>query len=181
MDDTGASLRVKTWEAGESPNNNQWSQVVTHPSTNQTQCCLTSLIRREAVFATWYGRWPKQTTNRRLEKARGGRGASPTTPVAKKAGVTVMQQQSEAPKRRNSMERPVAGKTFPRTTTIHKNRVQPSKPRPKEETATKQEGRRQPSWRNETRQGRSQQRHTRGRVGKNQRVIVYLGGHPSKK
>ena len=32
------------------------SQAVTHPSTNQTQCCLTSVIRRELVFSTWYGR-----------------------------------------------------------------------------------------------------------------------------
>lgn len=38
--------------------NSIWcSQAVTHPSTNQTQRCLTSLIGREAVFSTWYGRW----------------------------------------------------------------------------------------------------------------------------
>ena len=37
--------------------NSIWcSQAVTHPSTNQTQRCLTSLIGREAVFSTWYGR-----------------------------------------------------------------------------------------------------------------------------
>ena len=36
-------------------NNNWWSQAVTHPSTNQTQRCLTSLI----VCTTWYGRWPE--------------------------------------------------------------------------------------------------------------------------
>jgi len=33
------------------------SLTVTHPSTNQTQRCLTSLIGREAVHSTWYGRW----------------------------------------------------------------------------------------------------------------------------
>ena len=33
-----------------------YSQVVTHPSTNMTQCCLTSVIRRERVLSTWYGR-----------------------------------------------------------------------------------------------------------------------------
>ena len=33
-----------------------YSQAVTHPSTNTTQCCLTSVIGRELVFSTWYGR-----------------------------------------------------------------------------------------------------------------------------
>ena len=33
--------------------------AVTHPSTDQTQRCLTSLIGREAVHSTWYGRWHK--------------------------------------------------------------------------------------------------------------------------
>ena len=36
-----------------------YSQAVTHPSTNQTQRCLTSLIGREAVCSTWYGRWQR--------------------------------------------------------------------------------------------------------------------------
>ncbi len=37
--------------------NSTWgSQAVTHPSTNQAQCCLTSVIGRELVFSTWYGR-----------------------------------------------------------------------------------------------------------------------------
>uniref|UniRef100_T1IHY8 SGS domain-containing protein n=1 Tax=Strigamia maritima TaxID=126957 RepID=T1IHY8_STRMM len=31
------------------------SQAVTHPSTNQTRCCLTSGIGREPVFSAWYG------------------------------------------------------------------------------------------------------------------------------
>ena len=40
-----------------------YSQAVTHPSTNTTQRCLTSVIGRELVLSTWYGRrhyvWPK--------------------------------------------------------------------------------------------------------------------------
>ena len=32
------------------------SQAVTHPSTGQAQRCLTSVIGREPVFSTWYGR-----------------------------------------------------------------------------------------------------------------------------
>ena len=37
--------------------NSTWcSQAVSHPSTNQAQRCLTSVIRRELVFSTWYGR-----------------------------------------------------------------------------------------------------------------------------
>ena len=34
----------------------KYSQAVTHPSTNLAQCCLTSVIRRELVYSTWYGR-----------------------------------------------------------------------------------------------------------------------------
>ena len=35
---------------------NTWcSQAVTHLSTNQAQCCLTSVIGREPVHSTWYG------------------------------------------------------------------------------------------------------------------------------
>ena len=33
-----------------------YSQAVTHPSTNQARRCLTSVIGREPVFSTWYGR-----------------------------------------------------------------------------------------------------------------------------
>ena len=40
-----------------------YSQAVTHPSNNTTQRCLTSVIGRELVLSTWYGRrhyvWPK--------------------------------------------------------------------------------------------------------------------------
>ena len=34
----------------------KYSQAVTHPSTNLAQCCLTSVIGRELVCSTWYGR-----------------------------------------------------------------------------------------------------------------------------
>ena len=33
-----------------------YSQAVTHPSSNHARCCLTSVIGRELVFSTWYGR-----------------------------------------------------------------------------------------------------------------------------
>ena len=33
-----------------------YSQAFTHPSTNEALRCLTSVIRREPVFSTWYGR-----------------------------------------------------------------------------------------------------------------------------
>ena len=36
--------------------NTEYSQAVTHPSTNSAQCCLTSVIGRELVYSTWYGR-----------------------------------------------------------------------------------------------------------------------------
>ena len=43
-----------------------YSQAVTHPSTNTTQRCLTSVIGRELVLSTWYGRrhslWLKTQT-----------------------------------------------------------------------------------------------------------------------
>ena len=32
------------------------SQAVTHLSTNHARRCLTSVIGREPVFSTWYGR-----------------------------------------------------------------------------------------------------------------------------
>ena len=37
-------------------NSTQCSQEVTHPSTDWALCCLTSVIKRELVFSTWYGR-----------------------------------------------------------------------------------------------------------------------------
>lgn len=44
------------FESPKKVNNIGYSQAVTHPSTNPTQCCLTSVIGRELVFSTWYGR-----------------------------------------------------------------------------------------------------------------------------
>src|ERR1700730_7553059 len=34
----------------------RYSQAVTHPSTNRARRCLTSVIGRELVCSTWYGR-----------------------------------------------------------------------------------------------------------------------------
>ena len=31
-------------------------QAVTHPSTDRARCCSTSVIGREPVLSTWYGR-----------------------------------------------------------------------------------------------------------------------------
>ena len=33
----------------------KYSQAVTHPSTNSAQYCLTTVIRQELVYSTWYG------------------------------------------------------------------------------------------------------------------------------
>ena len=38
-------------------NSTQCSQAVSHPSTDEAQCCLTSVIGREPVHSAWYGRW----------------------------------------------------------------------------------------------------------------------------
>ena len=43
-----------------------YSQAVTHPSTNPAQCCLTSVIRREAVHSAWYGRRTLKLIQRHL-------------------------------------------------------------------------------------------------------------------
>ena len=38
-------------------NGTRCSQAVTHPSTDRARRCLTSVIGREPVCSTWYGRW----------------------------------------------------------------------------------------------------------------------------
>ena len=38
-------------------NSTRGSQAVTHPSTNRARRCLISVIGREPVLSTWYGRW----------------------------------------------------------------------------------------------------------------------------
>ena len=43
-------------------NSIQCSQAVTHPSTDWTQHCLTSVIGRELVCSMWYGRWHLKVT-----------------------------------------------------------------------------------------------------------------------
>ena len=48
--------------------NTMYSQAVTHPSTNMAQCCLTSVIGRELVFSTWYGRRQIFTLTNCLDK-----------------------------------------------------------------------------------------------------------------
>ena len=43
-------------EKGEKDYDTWCSQVVSNPSTNQARRGLTSLIRREVVLSSWYGR-----------------------------------------------------------------------------------------------------------------------------
>ena len=42
---------------------NLYSQAVTHPSTNRSQPCLTSVNGRELVYSRWYGRRHCNKTN----------------------------------------------------------------------------------------------------------------------
>ena len=45
--------------------NTRYSQAVTHPSTDRARRCLTSVIGREPVFSTWYGRRQQMKFNKR--------------------------------------------------------------------------------------------------------------------
>ena len=45
-----------TIEKGQNAYDTEYSQTVSHSSTNSAQCCLTSVIGRELVFSTWCGR-----------------------------------------------------------------------------------------------------------------------------
>ena len=51
------------WNNQQNVYSTMYSQAVTHPSTNMAQCCLTSVIRRELVFSTWYGRRQMRVTH----------------------------------------------------------------------------------------------------------------------
>ena len=44
--------------------NTRYSQPVTHASTNRARRCLTSVIGREPVFPTWYGRGRPTASNK---------------------------------------------------------------------------------------------------------------------
>ena len=44
-------------------NSTRCSQAVSHPGTDQALCCLTSVIGRELVFLTWYGRCQRNRSN----------------------------------------------------------------------------------------------------------------------
>lgn len=47
----------QTQKCKKNANSTRGSQAVTHPSTNRARRCLTSVIGREPVYSTWYGRW----------------------------------------------------------------------------------------------------------------------------
>ncbi len=50
--------KAKTVQVGDEKKvyGTRYSQAVTHPSTNRARRCLTSVIGREPVLSTWYGR-----------------------------------------------------------------------------------------------------------------------------
>lgn len=52
--------------------NTRYSQAVTHPSTNRARRCLTSVIRRELVCSTWYGRRQQLTRKQAIYNAVSG-------------------------------------------------------------------------------------------------------------
>ena len=51
--------KPQRWEGGERLREKKKKKgcQVTHPSTNRARRCLTSVIGREPVLSTWYGRW----------------------------------------------------------------------------------------------------------------------------
>ena len=54
--DTVLAKSPRTTRNKQNVYSNLYSQAVTHPSTNRSQPCLTSVIGRELVFSRWYGR-----------------------------------------------------------------------------------------------------------------------------
>ena len=63
-----SAQRTLKWQTKEAKkaNNTRSSQAVSHPSTILAQCCLTSVIGRELVYSTWYGRWREMREKRLL-------------------------------------------------------------------------------------------------------------------
>ena len=62
--DTVLAKSPRTTRNKQNVYSNLYSQAVTHPSTNRSQPCLTSVIGRELVFSRWYGRrYVKQLNN----------------------------------------------------------------------------------------------------------------------
>ncbi len=55
-------LYKRYWECKKA-NSTRSSQAVSHLSTILAQCCLTSVIGRELVCSTWYGRWREVKPN----------------------------------------------------------------------------------------------------------------------
>ena len=51
-----AALPEQQLLLGQKAYDTEYSQTVSHSSTNSAQCCLTSVIGRELVFSTWCGR-----------------------------------------------------------------------------------------------------------------------------
>ncbi len=54
-----SSYKIERQKVKKNANDTRCSQAVTHLSTNRAQWCLTSVIGRELVYSSWYGRCRK--------------------------------------------------------------------------------------------------------------------------